>query len=123
VSRAIGYGIRFQRRKMLAEIWCFDEAYMLGKCEDEASIDNQKGKQVVEVEFDDQSSPMDKSDDEQFSKDSQHQEEPYSLAKAIEKCDRKAPEKYGFEDMVSFALVARSGNPSSIQNGMPKEVE
>jgi hypothetical protein len=42
----------------------FDDAYMVWKGEDEASNDNQKGKQVVEVEFDDQSSPMDKSNDE-----------------------------------------------------------
>jgi hypothetical protein len=26
-------------------------------------------------------------------------------------------------DMVSFALTASSGDPSSIQDGMPKEVE
>lgn len=66
---------------------------------------------------------MDNSDDEQFERDSQHQEEPYSLARGREKRDRKAPERYGFEDMVSFALVAGSGDPSSVQNGMPKEVE
>jgi hypothetical protein len=46
----------------------FDEAYMLGKGEDGASTDNQKGKQVVEVEFDDQSLHMDKCD-EWFSRD------------------------------------------------------
>jgi hypothetical protein len=38
----------------------FDEAYMLRKSEDEVSTANQKGKQVVEMEFDDQSLPIDK---------------------------------------------------------------
>jgi hypothetical protein len=36
---------------------------------------------------------------------------------------KKAPERYGFEDMVSFALIAGSGDPSSVQDGMPKEVK
>lgn len=31
----------------------FDKAYMLRKCDDESSTDSQKGKQVMEVEFDD----------------------------------------------------------------------
>jgi len=53
----------------------FDEAYMLRKCEDEALTDSKEEKQVVNVKFDDQSSPMNKSDDEQFFKDSQHQKE------------------------------------------------
>jgi hypothetical protein len=44
---------------------------MLRKCEDKASTNNQKGKQVVEVKFNDQSSPMDNNDDVQFSRDSQ----------------------------------------------------
>jgi hypothetical protein len=64
-----------------------DEAYMLRKCEDEALTDSQEEKQVVNVKFDDQSSPMDKSNDEQFFKDSQHQKETYSLAKGKEKRD------------------------------------
>lgn len=42
------------------------------------------------------------------------------LAKGREKHDRKAPKRYGFENMVSFALVVDSGDPSSIQNGMQK---
>jgi hypothetical protein len=44
----------------------FDETYMLIKSEDKASIDSQKEKHVLEVEFDDQSSLLDKSDNEQF---------------------------------------------------------
>jgi hypothetical protein len=35
----------------------------------------------------------------------------------------EAPERYGFENMVSFALTAGSEDLSSIQNGMPTEVE
>jgi DNA primase catalytic subunit len=67
-----------------------DEVYMLRKAEDEASTNSQKGKQVVKVELDDQRSLMDVCDD-QFSRDSQHQEEPYSLARGKEKSDRKVP--------------------------------
>jgi len=52
-----------------------------------------------------------------------HEEEPYSLARDREKRDRKAPERCGFKYMVSFALIASSGDPSSVQNGMPQEVE
>jgi hypothetical protein len=44
----------------------FDKAYMLEKGEDKVSTNRQKRKQVAEAEFDDQSSPMDKSDHEQF---------------------------------------------------------
>jgi hypothetical protein len=51
----------------------FDEAYMLRKWEDDgASTDRHKGKQVMEVDFVHQSSPMNKSNDEQFSRDSQY---------------------------------------------------
>jgi len=44
VLRAIGYEIQFQRRKLLVEMCCFMRPI---------SIDSQKGKQVVEVKFDD----------------------------------------------------------------------
>jgi hypothetical protein len=111
------------KKRIVSRDVVFDEAYMLRKGEDEASTDSQKGKQVVEVELDDQRSPTDICDDEESSRDSQHQEEPYSLARGKEKRNRKAPERYGFEDMVSFALTASSGDPSSVQDGMPKEVE
>ena len=39
------------------------------------------------------------------------------------KHDRKAPERYGFEDMVSFALTTSSEDSSSVENGMPTKVE
>jgi hypothetical protein len=54
---------------------------------------------------------MDKGDDEYFSIRLLHQQEPYSLAKCREKHDPKAPKRYGFVDMVSFALVTGSRNP------------
>jgi hypothetical protein len=45
---------------------------MLRKWEDhEAPTDSHKGKQVMEVDFVHQSSPMNKSNDEQFSRDLQ----------------------------------------------------
>jgi hypothetical protein len=65
------------------------------------------------VECDNQSSPMKKSDDEQFSRDSQHKQQHYSLAKSRDKVDQKH-KRYRFENIVSFALVASSENPSSI---------
>jgi hypothetical protein len=78
----------------------------------------------VEVEIDEQHSLTDKGDNKNSSRDSHHQKKkPYSLARSNEKHDKKAPERYDFEDVVSFALVANIGDPSSIQDGMPKEVE
>jgi hypothetical protein len=59
--------------------------------------------------------------DEESSRDSEHREVPYSLARGKEKCDRKAPESYRFEDMISFALTRGGEDSSSVQNGMPKE--
>ena len=41
----------------------------------------------------------------------QQQEEPYSIARGREKQVHKAPQRYGFEDMVSFALVTSGGDP------------
>jgi hypothetical protein len=59
----------------------------------------------MEVKLDDQHSLIDECDDEEnFSRDLQHQEELYSLAKSREKYDRKAPKMNGFKDMVSFAF-------------------
>jgi hypothetical protein len=60
------------KKKIISRDVLFDKAYMLGKYKDEISIDNQKRKQFVEVELQDQSSPMNKSDNEQFSRDSKH---------------------------------------------------
>jgi hypothetical protein len=60
----------------------------------------------VEVELDEHRSLTDICNDEESSRDSEHREEHYSLARDREKCDRKAPERYRFEDMVSFALTA-----------------
>jgi hypothetical protein len=45
------------------------------------------------------------------------------LVKGKEKRDKKVIKKYGFEEMVSFVLIAGSGDPSAVQNDMPKEVE
>ena len=41
----------------------------------------------------------------------QQQEEPYSIARGREKQVHKAPQRYGFEDMVSFAFITSSGDP------------
>lgn len=65
---------------------------------------------------------MDKSDAKLFSRDLQYQEKPYFLAKGKEKRDRKALKKYGFQDIVSFALVDVDRDSLYIQNAMPKEV-
>lgn len=48
----------------------FDEAYMLRNDEDEALTGSQKGKQIKEVELDDQCSPTDICNDEHVSRDS-----------------------------------------------------
>ena len=56
---------------------------------------------------------MKKSDDEQFSRDSQQKQQRYSLAKSRDKSDQKH-KRYRLENMVSFALVASSKNPSSV---------
>jgi hypothetical protein len=77
----------------------------------------------VEVELDEHHSLMDICNDEESSRDSEHREEPYYLARDRGKCDRKAPERYRFEDMVSFALTASCEDSSSIENGMPTKVE
>lgn len=71
----------------------------------------QKDKQFMEVELDEQRSLTNECDDEKFSRDLQYREECYSLARGREKQDRKALKRYGFGDMVSFALTASNGNP------------
>nr|XP_023918079.1 uncharacterized protein LOC112029626 [Quercus suber] len=47
---------------------------------------------------------------------SQQQEESYSIAKSREKQVHKAPQRYGFEDMVSFALITSNGDPLSYRD-------
>ena len=71
----------------------------------------QKQKQFLEVELDEQRSLMDECDDEKFSRDLQHREECYSLARGKKKRDQKASKRYGCKDMVSFALTASSEDP------------
>jgi hypothetical protein len=71
----------------------------------------QKEKQFVEVELDEQRSFTDECDDKEFSKELQHQEECYSLARGKEKRDQKASKRYGFKDMVFFALTSSIEEP------------
>ena len=60
------------KKKIVSRDVVFDEAYMLRKGEDEASTDSRKGKQVVEVELDEQRSLTDICNDEESSRDSEH---------------------------------------------------
>ena len=68
----------------------------------------------VKVEFDKNSSPSDKGDDNDIDPQ-QQQEKPYSIGKGREKQVHKAPQRYGFKDMVSFALVISDGDPFSFK--------
>ena len=54
----------------------------------------------MDEELDEQRSLMDECDEEEFSKDLQHREKCYSLARGKEKRDQKASDMYGFEDIV-----------------------
>ena len=81
---------------------------MLKQNEAETCDDSPREKLTVEVELDENSSPSDKGDDE--IKPQQQQEESYSIAKGREKRVHKAPQRYGFKDMVSFALITNSGD-------------
>ena len=76
--------------------------------------DNTQEKLTIEVEFDENSSPSDKGDAKIESQ--QQQEESYSIAKGREKRVHKAPQRYGFKDMVSFALITSSGDPLSYRD-------
>ena len=60
------------KKKIVSKGVVFDEAYMLRKGENEASTDSKKGKQVVEVELDEQRSLTNICDDEELSRDSKH---------------------------------------------------
>ena len=60
------------------------------------------------MEFDENSSPSDKGDVEIDPQ--QQQKEFYSIAKDREKRVHRAPQRYGFEDMVSFVLVTSDGD-------------
>ena len=71
--------------------------------------DSPQEKLTVEVEFDENSSSSDKGDVEIDPQ--QQQEEPYSIVRGRDKRVHKAPQRYGFEDMVSFALVTSGGDP------------
>jgi hypothetical protein len=58
----------------------------------------------MEMKFDYQSSPTNKSDNEHFFINSQYQES-YSIAKSRVKDGQKALERYRFKDVASCALV------------------
>ena len=67
------------------------------------------------MEFDKNSSPTDKGNDNDIDPQ-QQQQEPYSIAKGREKQVHKAPQRYGFEDMVSFAIISSSRDPLSYKD-------
>ena len=87
----------------------FDEAFMLKQNEAETCDDGPHEKLTVEVELDENSSPSYKGDVEIDPQ--QQQEESYSIAKGKEKRVHRAPQRYGFEDMISFALITSNGDP------------
>ena len=87
---------------------------MLKLNEAETCDDSSQEKLVVKLEFDKNSSPSDKGDDNNIDLQ-QQQEESYSIGKGREKRVHKAPQRYGFEDMVSFALVTSSGDQFSFK--------
>ena len=91
----------------------FDEAFMLKQNEAKTCDDSPHEKLTVEMEFDENSSPNDESDVE--INPQQQQEELYSIAKGREKRVHKAPQRYGFEDMISFALLTNGGYPSTFK--------
>ena len=66
------------------------------------------------MEFDKNSSPSNKGDTKIDPQ--QQQEESYSIAKGREKRVHKAPQRYGFEDMVSFVVITCSRNPLSYRD-------
>ena len=72
-------------------------------------------KLTVQVEFDENSSPSDTGNHNDIDPQ-QQQEQPYSIAKGREKQVHNAPQRYGFEDMVSLALITSSGDPSSYRD-------
>jgi hypothetical protein len=98
----------------------FDETFMLKQNEAEVFENNPMEKSTVEVEFDEDNLPSDKDNEEDDSQQQQH-EEPYSIARGREKRVHKAPQRYGFEDMVSFALFTSSGDPLSYRDATNKK--
>lgn len=94
---------------MISRDVIFDEDFKLNRNEAETCDDSPHEKLTVEVEFDENSTPSDKGDAEIDPQ--QQQEESYSIAKDREKQVHKATQRYGFEDMVSFALVTNGGDP------------
>ena len=88
---------------------------MLKQNEAKTYDDSSQEKLTVEVEFNENSSPSDKGDDNDIDQQ-QQQEESYSIAKSREKQVHKVPQRYGFEDIVSFALITNSRDSSSYKD-------
>ena len=51
-------------------------------------------------------------------KSSTKDQQPYSIATCRDKRTIKLPTKYGFEDLVSYALITSSGDPTNFQNAV-----
>ena len=102
------------KKTMTSRDVIFDEAFMLKQNEAETCDDSPQEKLTIEVELDENSSPSDKGDVQIDPR--QQQEESYSIAKGRGKWVHKAAQRYGFEDMVSFALITSSGDPLSYRD-------
>ena len=94
---------------------------MLKQNEAEVCEDSPKEKSTVEVELDEDNLPSDKDNADDDSQQEQQQEDPYSIAKGREKRVHKAPQRYGFEDMISFALITSSRDPLSYRDATNKK--
>ena len=108
------------KKKVISRDVIFDETFMLKQNEAEVCEDSPKEKLIVEVEFDEDNLPSDKDNEEDDLQQQQH-EGPYSIIKGRQKRVHKAPQRYGFEDMVSFALVTSSGDPLSYKDATNKK--
>jgi len=101
------------QKRVISRDVVFDEAFMLNR-NDETESGGPREKSVVKVELEEPGSFSDTGDVDHDPQ--QQQEEPYTVAKGREKRVHKPPVRYGFEDMVSFALVAGSGDPLSYKD-------
>ena len=108
------------KKKVISRDVIFDETFMLKQNEAEVCEDSLKEKLTVEVEFDEDNLPSDKDNEEDDLQQQQH-EGPYSIIKGRQKRVHKAPQRYGFEDMVSFALVTSNGDPLSYKDATNKK--
>lgn len=114
----LGYEDGVSKTKIVSKDVVFNEKHMLNKSRNEESVASELQKHPVEVELLEE---IIKSEEIEDNHPLDPQERSYNLVRDRERRVSKLVQRFEFEDMIVFVLIAGSGDSISYQNAIKSE--